>query len=112
MRIMSNISLPQAQAWNDICFLIGKDHRSEIQSWHSFSDGSRIAVQWLKVHFKETGADCKLCSFWDGLVLNVIWYIPTFLFLHAHCLHKLCKDCTCAGLAAALLPPFLLPPLL
>jgi hypothetical protein len=91
-RIVSNISPPQAR--NDIRFLTGEDRRSGIQSRHSFSGGSRIAAQWLKVRFEETGADCELRSFRDGFAPNVIWYVPMFLFLLAHCLRKLSCEMT------------------
>jgi hypothetical protein len=75
-RIVSNISLPQAR--NDLRFLTGEDPQSRIQSRHSFSDGSRIAAEWLKVRFEETGARCELRSFRDGFAPNVIWYVLCF----------------------------------
>jgi hypothetical protein len=83
-RIVSNISLPQAR--NDIRFLTGEDHKSGIQSRHSFSDGSRIAAEWLKVRFEETGADCELRRFRDGFTPNVIWYV---LYSYSFLMHLL-----------------------
>jgi len=72
-RIISNISLPQVR--NDIRFLTGEDGKSGIKSRHSFSSGARIAAEWLKVRFEETGAKCELRPFLPGFAPNVIWYV-------------------------------------
>ncbi len=76
-RIVSNISLPQVR--NDIRFLTGEDGRSGIQSRHSFSSGARIASEWLKVRFEETGAKCDLRPFLPGFAPNVIWYVVFYV---------------------------------
>jgi hypothetical protein len=78
-KIVFNISIPQAR--NDIRFLTGEDLNSGIQSRHSFSRGSRIAAEWLKVRFEETGAECELQPFLLGFAPNVIWYVLFFLLL-------------------------------
>ena len=77
-KIVSNISIPQAR--NDVRFLTGEDLKSGIQSRHSFSQGSRIAAEWLKVRFEETGAECELRPFLLGFAPNVIWYVLFFAF--------------------------------
>ena len=76
-KIVSNISLPQVR--NDIRFLTGEDGKSGIESRHSFSSGARIAAEWLKVRFEETGAKCELRSFLSGFAPNVIWYVVFYV---------------------------------
>jgi hypothetical protein len=78
-KIVSNISL--AQMRNDVRFLTGEDGKSGIESRHSFSSGARVAAEWLKVRFQETGARCELQSFLPGFAPNVIWYVPPIFFL-------------------------------
>ena len=72
-KIVSNISLPQVR--NDIRFLTGEDGKSGVVSRHSFSSGARIAAEWLKVRFEETGAKCELRPFLSEFAPNVIWYV-------------------------------------
>jgi len=81
-KIVSNISIPQAR--NDVRFLTGEDLKSGIQSRHSFSQGSRIAAEWLKVRFEETGAECELRPFLLGFAPNVIWYVLFFFCFPVH----------------------------
>jgi hypothetical protein len=80
-KIVSNISL--AQMRNDVRFLTGEDSRSGIESRHSFSSDARVAVEWLKVRFQETGALCELQSFLPGFAPNVIWYVTKNVFCRA-----------------------------
>lgn len=76
-KIVSRISLPQVR--NDIRFLTGEDGKSGIKSRHSFSSGARIAAEWLKVQFEETGAKCELRPFLPGFAPNVIWYVVFYV---------------------------------
>jgi hypothetical protein len=69
--IVSNISIDQMH--NDIRWLTGEDARSPIDSRHSFTSGSRLASEWLKDRFEQTGATCKLEPFSEGFAPNVIW---------------------------------------
>jgi hypothetical protein len=76
--IVNNISV--AQMTNDIRWLTGEDGVSGIVSRHSFDPGSRVAAQWLKERFEDTGASCQLKPFKDGFAPNVVWYVqPLFL---------------------------------
>ncbi|KAI9511150.1 Zn-dependent exopeptidase [Russula earlei] len=74
-KIVSNISLPQVR--NDIRFLTGEDGRSGIESRHTFSSGARIAAEWLKVRFEETGANCEFQHFLSGFAPNIICRYPS-----------------------------------
>jgi len=46
-------------------------------SRHSFSSGSRVAAEWLKFRFEETGAKCELKSFLLGFAPNVVCRYPS-----------------------------------
>ncbi|KAI0339172.1 Zn-dependent exopeptidase [Trametopsis cervina] len=65
-------SLSISQMKKDIEYLTGEDPKSPIVSRHSFSDGVRIAANWLKDRFEENGATCELKSFRVGFAPNVI----------------------------------------
>jgi Zn-dependent M28 family amino/carboxypeptidase len=41
-------------------------------SRHSFSGGSRVAADWIKARFEETGATCELRPFLAGFAPNVV----------------------------------------
>lgn len=71
--IASDISV--AQMRNDIRYLTGEDLSSPILSRHSFSEGSRIAANWLRDRIENTGARCELRQFLIGFAPNVIWYV-------------------------------------
>jgi hypothetical protein len=89
-KIVSNISLPQVR--NDIRFLTGEDGKSGIKSRHSFSSGARIAAEWLRVRFEETGANCELRPFLTGFAPNIVWYVV----FHVHLvLMNPSRDSTC-----------------
>lgn len=66
-------TLSTKQMKKDIEYLTGEDPKSPIISRHSFSDGIRIAAQWIKDRFEETGASCELKPFLTGFGPNVIW---------------------------------------
>lgn len=65
--ILSGLSLPQMV--DDVRWLTGE--ASDIISRHSFSDGSRVAANWLKGQFESTGAFCELQPFLEGFAPNV-----------------------------------------
>ena len=69
--IVSDISVPQMH--NDIRYLTGEDSGSPIMSRHSFSEGARIAADWLRDRIQNTGAHCELKGFLTGFAPNVIW---------------------------------------
>ncbi|KAJ7713705.1 Zn-dependent exopeptidase [Mycena metata] len=73
--IVDSISVPQMI--NDIRFLTGEDGVSGIMSRHSFSEGSRVAADWLKSRFEDTGATCELQPFLLGFAPNVICAYPS-----------------------------------
>ena len=73
--IVSDISVPQMR--NDIRYLTGEDSSSPIISRHSFSEGARIAANWLRDRIERTGARCELRQFLIGFAPNVIWYLLT-----------------------------------
>lgn len=66
-------SISLAQMRDDIRWLTGEDGESGIVSRHSFSEGSRVAANWLKERFEETGATCELKPFLMGFAPNVVW---------------------------------------
>jgi hypothetical protein len=68
--VLSSISI--AQMAFDIRYLTGEASDSSIISRHSFSDGARVAAEWLKSKFQEFGAKCTFMSFLDGFAPNVI----------------------------------------
>ncbi|OJA10128.1 hypothetical protein AZE42_09373 [Rhizopogon vesiculosus] len=68
--IINRISLAQMRA--NIRWLTGEDGESGIVSRHSFSEGSRVAANWLKERFEETGATCDLKPFKMGFPPNVV----------------------------------------
>ena len=70
--IVNGISVPQMK--EDIRYLTGEDPKSEIISRHSFSDGIRIAADWIKGVMESTGATCELKPFIRGFGPNIIWY--------------------------------------
>ncbi|OAX32995.1 Zn-dependent exopeptidase, partial [Rhizopogon vinicolor AM-OR11-026] len=67
--IVNSISLDQMRA--NIRWLTGEDGESGIVSRHSFSEGSRVAANWLKERFEEAGATCELKPFLTGFAPNV-----------------------------------------
>jgi len=69
--IVNGISLSQMR--DDIRWLTGEDGKSGIVSRHSFAEGSRVAANWLKERFEETGASCELKPFLTGFAPNVAW---------------------------------------
>lgn len=71
--IVDAISVPHLR--NDIRYLSGEDPNSPIVSRHSFAEGSRLAADWLKARFEETGVTCELRSFLEGFAPNVIWCV-------------------------------------
>jgi len=74
-KIVTNLSLAQAQ--NDIRFLTGENGMSGIMSRHSFSSGARVAAEWLRIRFEETGAKCELRPFLTGFAPNIVCRYPS-----------------------------------
>lgn len=72
--VVNSISLSQMRA--DIMWLTGEDGKSGIISRHSFAEGSRVAANWLKERFEETGATCELKPFLMGFAPNVACKYP------------------------------------
>lgn len=70
--ISSDISALQMR--NDVRYLTGEDLSSPLLSRHSFSEGARIAANWLRDRIENTGARCELKQFLSGFAPNVIWY--------------------------------------
>ena len=65
--ILSGLSLTQMV--DDVRWLTGE--ASNIISRHSFSDGSRVAANWLKKQFEGTGAVCDFQTFIEGFAPNI-----------------------------------------
>jgi hypothetical protein len=78
--IASDISV--AQMHNDIRYLTGEDSSSPIMSRHSFSEGARIAANWLKDRIERTGAHCEFREFLVGFAPNVVWYVLHGTYVH------------------------------
>ncbi|KAI0085531.1 Zn-dependent exopeptidase [Irpex rosettiformis] len=70
-------TLSTGQMKKDIEFLTGEDPNSPIVSRHSFSEGVRIAANWIKERVEETGATCELKPFLTGFGPNVICSYPS-----------------------------------
>ncbi|KIJ61219.1 hypothetical protein HYDPIDRAFT_97040 [Hydnomerulius pinastri MD-312] len=68
--IVNGISVEQMR--KDIRYLTGEDGVSGIMSRHSFSGDSRVAADWIKARFEETGATCELRPFLAGFAPNVV----------------------------------------
>jgi hypothetical protein len=68
--VLSSLSI--AQMSYDIRWLTGEASDSPLISRHSFSDGARVAAQWLKSKFQEFGAECSYMEFLEGFAPNVI----------------------------------------
>jgi len=57
----------------DIRYLTGENSMSPILSRSSFSEGARLAAEWILEEIEETGAECELKSFLPGFAPNVVW---------------------------------------
>jgi len=57
----------------DIRYLTGENPKSPILSRSSFSEGARLAAEWILEEIEETGAECELESFFLGFSPNVVW---------------------------------------
>ena len=57
----------------DVRYLTGEDPESPITSRSSFSEGARLAAEWILEEIEETGAECELKTFLIGFAPNVIW---------------------------------------
>ncbi|KAF9791293.1 hypothetical protein BJ322DRAFT_1040893 [Thelephora terrestris] len=56
----------------DVRYLTGEDSNSPILSRSSFSEGGRLAAEWIFEQINQTGAECELKQFLPGFAPNVI----------------------------------------
>ena len=65
--------LSTSELREDVRYLTGEDPESPILSRSSFSEGGRLAAEWILEQIEETGAECELKSFLVGFAPNVVW---------------------------------------
>jgi len=82
--IVEGLSVSQLR--NDVRYLTGEDPDSPILSRSSFSEGARLAAEWILEQIEETGAECELKLFLVGFAPNVVW-----------CATSSCSDVTAQG---------------
>ncbi|KAG9083928.1 hypothetical protein FRC07_013785, partial [Ceratobasidium sp. 392] len=68
--LTSTLSLSHMR--QNIEWLTGEDSNSPIISRHSFSDGARVAANWIQKKFEKAGADCQQKPFLEGFASNVV----------------------------------------
>lgn len=68
--------LSVSQLRDDVRYLTGEDPDSPILSRSSFSEGGRLAAEWILDQIEDTGAECELQRFLPGFAPNVIWWVP------------------------------------
>ena len=73
--IIEELSVSQLR--DDVRYLTGEDPDSPIISRSSFSEGSRLAAEWILAEIEETGAECELKSFLPGFAPNVVWCVAS-----------------------------------
>lgn len=59
---------------HNIRHLTGEDGQG-IMSRHSFSEGARVAADWIQGEFEKSGAKCRQEKFLEGYSPNVIWCV-------------------------------------
>ena len=69
--IIEGLSVPEMR--EDIRYLTGENPESPILSRSSFSEGARLAAEWILEEIEETGAECELKPFLPGFAPNVVW---------------------------------------
>jgi hypothetical protein len=69
--------LPVSQLLRDVRYLTGEDPGSPILSRSSFSEGARLAAEWILEQIEETGAYCELKQFLPGFAPNVVWCVTS-----------------------------------
>lgn len=69
--VVEGLSISQLR--KDVRYLTGEDPDSPILSRSSFSEGGRLAAEWILEQIEETGAECELRRFLPGFSPNVIW---------------------------------------
>ena len=69
--------LSVSQLREDVRYLTGEDPDSPILSRSSFSQGGRLAAEWILEQIEETGAECELKRFLPGFAPNVIWWVAS-----------------------------------
>ncbi|KAG9088644.1 hypothetical protein FRC06_001938 [Ceratobasidium sp. 370] len=68
--LTSTLSLSHMQ--HNIRWLTGEDSQSPIISRHSFSDGARVAANWIQKQMEKAGAECKQKPSLEGFAPNVV----------------------------------------
>ena len=74
-RIVDGLSI--AELREDVRYLTGEDPDSPILSRSSFSEGGRLAAEWILEQIGQAGAECELKQFLIGLSPNVIWCVTS-----------------------------------
>jgi len=72
-RILDGLSATELR--EDVRYLTGEDPNSPILSRSSFSEGGRLAAEWILEQIEETGAECELKQFLIGFAPNVVWCV-------------------------------------
>ena len=73
-----------AELRDDVRYLTGEDSNSPILSRSSFSEGGRLAAEWILEQIEETGAECELKLFLTSFAPNVVWCVtPHYYGAHA-----------------------------
>lgn len=73
--VVGGLSISQLR--EDVRYLTGEDSNSPILSRNSFSEGGRLAAEWIFEQIEETGAECELKRFLPGFAPNVIWSVAS-----------------------------------
>jgi len=82
-RIVEGLSITELR--EDVRYLTGEDPNSPILSRNSFSEGGRLAAEWILEQIEKTGAECELKQFLIGLAPNVVWCVtPHHSWAHIH----------------------------
>ena len=73
--------LSVAELREDVRYLTGEDPDSPILSRSSFSEGGRLAAEWILEQIEETGAECELKKFMIGFAPNVVWCVASPIYV-------------------------------
>ena len=74
-QIVDRLSI--AELRKDVRYLTGEDPDSPILSRSSFSEGGRLAAEWILEQIEKTGAECELKQFLIGFAPNVVWCVTS-----------------------------------
>ncbi|KAG8946756.1 hypothetical protein FRC04_011412 [Tulasnella sp. 424] len=70
-------SLSTERMAKDARWLTAENADSEILSRHSFTEGAKVAAEWIQGEVEKSGAVCELRSFREGFAPNVICRYPS-----------------------------------